>query len=605
MRLFALMTAGLVTGAVADPPPDAGQLAWVRSSLSTGSGTAEVRAITTDAQDNAYVVGKFVGTVNLFGTTLTAAFSTVPSGFLAKFSKDGVPLFVKKIGSNGFTELYAVAVKPDGGIFVGGAVAGTFSSGPVNFTVPSSTNGQDAFLLELDAAGDAVWGEHYGGLSTDTVLSLSVAPDNHLALAGNFQNSISLGGSTFTTRGARDSYVARLGPNREFYDIRQIAGTQSDAMQMVETDGTNHLLVGLLFQNNVELGKTPGQTPVSGTSNSFVLAKFALNSETPLWYRSFSSTSGLAIRNAVANTSDDSVVIGCQYGQAINFGGAEDLPAAASVAGFLVKFDKNGQFLWQKSLGGTDSGGDFISNIVVSRSGALGVVGRFSSGLPAEGDLPPLPANGQANPYLAMFTPSGQYLWRRLAYGSASGFGYQVAATRESDFIFAGFSGYGDFGSGPIPSGSANKEAFVAYYPGFSGFDPDDPQTEEQWRQSHFTVDQLGHPELIESDRDPDADGMDNFFEYLSGQSPLRRDTPPSLIVPAAPGDLIFTFHRNPYVSGRSFQVEWSDSMAPGEWHRAGVVETILDPLANPQPVECTIPRGADKRFVRLKVIKP
>jgi hypothetical protein len=267
-------------------------MAWVASSLSTGSGTAESRAITTDEAGNSYVVGRFIGTVDFFGTMLTSTSASVPSGFLAKFARTGVPVFVKKIGSNALTELLAVVVKPTGEIYVAGSVAGTFASGAVNFVV-AGTDAQNALLLRLDANSDAVW-----------------------------------------------------------------------------------------------------------------------------------------------------------------------------------------------------------ARIATASAGA----------------------------------PAGQ----------------QAAATPDSDFIFAGYSGVADFGSGLIPAGTSNKEAFVAYYHGFSDFELGDPKTQAQWRENHFTVAELADAGFSADDRDPDGDGLHNFLEYALGQSPKQRDAPPGLLVLEAPGDLLYTYNRNP-----------------------------------------------------------
>jgi hypothetical protein len=113
-----------------------GDLAWVRTSLSSGNGQADTRAMWMDGNDNLFAVGVFKGTVDLFGTTLTATSETVYSGFVAKFSPKGTPQWVTKIGTTAVTELNAVAGFPNGEILVGGTASGNFASGAVSFSIP-------------------------------------------------------------------------------------------------------------------------------------------------------------------------------------------------------------------------------------------------------------------------------------------------------------------------------------------------------------------------------------------------------------------------------------------------------------------------------------
>jgi len=587
-----------------DAPPDAGQLAWVASSLSADSGRAESRAITTDEAGNSYVVGRFVGTVDFFGTTLTSTSSSVPSGFLAKFSRDGAPVFVKKIGSNAWTELLTVVVKPTGEIYVGGSVAGTFASGAVNFVV-ASTNGQNALLLRLDTNGDAVWGANYGGANNDSISALTLTRENHVAFGGNFLTSIVLGSSSFATYGSQDVFVARLDDGNSIYDIRRLGGTNSDLFKFIDVDGNNDLILGTSFNSNIELGSTVGQNPVTGSSNSFVIVKYSVNISQPLWYRNYSNATTLTLNKAVVNTINNSIVFAGQYAGTMNFGGSSPLPIVSGVSVYLVMLDGNGQFIWQRSLGATGSAIDVVNNIAASRSGVIGIAGRFESNLPADSCCGALDSNGQQSVYMAMLSATGECLWNRLAVGTATGFSQHVAATPDSDFVFAGFSGSGDFGSGPIPSGTYNREAFVAYYHGFSNFELGAPTTQAQWRENFFTVDELADATYSADDRDPDGDGTNNFFEYAYGQSPKQSDPPPALLVPQPPGDLLFTYKQNALATDLTYQLEWSDTLAPADWHTTGIVETVVNPNQFTRPIEAAVPRGTGKRFVRLKVTKP
>jgi hypothetical protein len=134
---FILATALLLAGVMRADVPQ-GTLMWINTSLSSGSGTAEARAVAVDKDGNTIVVGRFVGSVNFMGTNLSTTSGTVPSGFVAKIAPNGTVLWVIKLASNNWTELYAVTLDPAGNIYVGGTASGTFSIGSFSLTVPSA-----------------------------------------------------------------------------------------------------------------------------------------------------------------------------------------------------------------------------------------------------------------------------------------------------------------------------------------------------------------------------------------------------------------------------------------------------------------------------------
>lgn len=543
-----------------------GDLLWVQSSLSSGTGTAESRALATDTTGNSYVVGRFLGTVNFFGTILNSTSSSLPSGFLAKFDKDGSLVFVKKIGSNAWTELLAIAVKPSGEIYVGGNVAGTFSSGSVNFVV-SSSNGQNALLLRLDADGNPVWGMNYGGTGNDSIQVMTLTRESHVAFGGNFISSINLDTTSFATYGSQDIFVARCDDSNQLYDIRRIGGTNSDVFRSLDIDGQNDMILGVSFNGNIELGPTVGQVPLTAAPISFVVAKYSKSNTQPIWHRSFSSSTSLTLQKAVTNTASDSVVFAGQYTSAMNFGGITPLTSPNAAAGFIVMLDKNGNFLWQKSIGG-ESSFDFVWNVSTSPSGVLGATGRIAS-IAADSSCAAISTNGiQQTVYMAMLTDTGGCLWNQLAVGTGVGFGQYVTATAESDFVYAGYSGSGDFGSGPIPSGSSNREAFVVRYRGFNDFSLAAPTTYAQWKQAHFNVDELADPSTSGDLADPDKDGVQNLLEYGLNIDPKAAGVT-GVRVQIVDGKANILHQKNSYATDLELEIETSENLV--HWQAASL----------------------------------
>lgn len=109
---------------------------------------------------------------------------------------------------------------------------------------------------------------------------------------------------------------------------------------------------------------------------------------------------------------------------------------------------------------------------------------------------------------------------------------------------------------------------------------------------------------------DANFDGENNLLEFATGQGP-HANTLASTPLTMNGGNLEFRYTRSKaaVADGVTFRVEWSDTLAPGDWRSSGVSES-LDPInpgdAEVENVIATIPQGSSgKRFVHLRVEGP
>lgn len=125
----------------------------------------------------------------------------------------------------------------------------------------------------------------------------------------------------------------------------------------------------------------------------------------------------------------------------------------------------------------------------------------------------------------------------------------------------------------------------------------------ENWRFTQFgTYENTGN---AADGSDPDHDGISNLMEFALGLAPNAPSTVPATLVLNG-GQLEYTYTRGKAAMGSvSYQVEFNDTFSPTGWSQAGVAETAPPLFDNGvlQTVKVTIPAGAGKRFVRLKVV--
>ncbi|MFO1484682.1 MAG: choice-of-anchor D domain-containing protein [Verrucomicrobiaceae bacterium] len=133
------------------------------------------------------------------------------------------------------------------------------------------------------------------------------------------------------------------------------------------------------------------------------------------------------------------------------------------------------------------------------------------------------------------------------------------------------------------------------------------------WRQQNF-----GQTENTGSAADtaaPTGDGITNLEKYARGLDPnvstTRQDTftlsdgggaseaPPAPVI-------LYNYTRSRLsLADVTFQVEWSDTLAPNDWHSDGVTEQVQGEIDGIQQVQATVPAGnTTNRYVRLKMTR-
>lgn len=109
--------------------------------------------------------------------------------YFLKTNYDGNTLLWKTFGGTDWDLAYSLTETSDGGFVIGGE---TYSSG---------AGANDAFLLKIDALGDSVWSQTYGGTGSDIAWSVEEAMNGDLLFAGE-TNSFGVG--------MRDAWIQRL-----------------------------------------------------------------------------------------------------------------------------------------------------------------------------------------------------------------------------------------------------------------------------------------------------------------------------------------------------------------------------------------------------------
>jgi uncharacterized delta-60 repeat protein len=300
------------------------------------SDLGETVAVATDG--SVYVAGR------------TSSFTT-DSGleiFVLKFAADGSLAWQRTWdirGTFGDQESRDLAVAPDGSVYVAGL-----------------GGGGDAVLLKFDPDGNLLWQRTWGGTGFESAEGVAVGADGSVYLAGSTER---------TFREDSDAFVVKLSPDGTIV-WQKTYGTAAG-------DGGSDIVVGL--DGNLFL---TGVTSVADTFG-FYLAKLDPLAGAVVWQRSYLAGTGIDPRAGLAVGPDGSVVVASALFEA-DF----DLNSA------VVKFDADGNLVWQRSWGGRD--GDEPESVAVAADGTVFLAGSTASFGVAPDDaflVKMLPANGR------------------------------------------------------------------------------------------------------------------------------------------------------------------------------------------------------------------
>jgi hypothetical protein len=192
-------------------------------------------SIAVSGTGSVYVAGTFTGTVAFGSTKLTDA-GGQGSGFVAKFTSTGSVAWARVVNSNQvFEEVFGLAVDPAGNVYAAGAFDGTITIGSTTLT---SGSGFGAFVTKLNSSGAFQWATGFtGNPGFDEIYSLATDASGNVYADAGFEGTITVGGTSFTSAGGYDCYVAKLNTSGAVQWADQMGGPGDDEAFGVAVDG--------------------------------------------------------------------------------------------------------------------------------------------------------------------------------------------------------------------------------------------------------------------------------------------------------------------------------------------------------------------------------
>jgi len=232
----------------------------------TNSGNDRGYGIAADTAGDVAITRSFTNTIDFGGGPLTSA-NGMTDLFVARFSTAGVLQWARNFGApDGSDGGYGVAMDPSGNVFIA-----AYAVQPADFGggTLSALGGSDAIVAKYAASSGAhMWSRRLGGTGNDYAYGVAVDGSGNVFVAGAYEDVASFGGALpLTAAGLSDAFVAKYGPTGTFLWAKSLGGTDDDFARSVGLSAGYPVTTGYFYASGAFNGTT---LTSAGSADAFV-----------------------------------------------------------------------------------------------------------------------------------------------------------------------------------------------------------------------------------------------------------------------------------------------------------------------------------------------
>ena len=196
---------------------------WQWAVKAGGSGYDFGLGISIDANCNSYVTGRFESTATFGGTTVSS--SGEHDIFVAKINTNGNWQWAKKAGGSDYDYGLGIMSNVNGDSYVTGYFEGTATFGSSELI---SSGDKDIFVAKIETNGNWQWAKKAGGSDYDIGYGLDIEANGNSYITGYFEGTATFGGTTITSSGDIDIFVAKIDSNGNWQWTINAGGSSAD-----------------------------------------------------------------------------------------------------------------------------------------------------------------------------------------------------------------------------------------------------------------------------------------------------------------------------------------------------------------------------------------
>jgi hypothetical protein len=338
-----------------------GDVVWARSL--GGNGDDEPCSVAADIHGNVYIAGFFKSPIIIFGNDTIVNISRYSNVLLCKFDSSGKALWAKTSKGNSNDKANSVVVDNSGNIYM----TGYFQSSIIIFGSDTITNkgSLNIFITKYNSNGNIIWAKSYGGSFQDNANSITVDAKGNVFVGGAFKSPYIVFGSDTLYNNSNSYYsglfLTKFDSNGKVLWAKSASDYSDERIYNLATDLSGNIYAtGVFYSLSFKLD-TITLANTSVISDNFFIAKFNSNGHA-LWVKNGGSNGNnkpslIAIPSSVATDASGNAIVTINYNSGSIGIGADSLHNAGLYDGAVAKFDRNGNLLWTKDIGGSKDDG--------------------------------------------------------------------------------------------------------------------------------------------------------------------------------------------------------------------------------------------------------
>ncbi len=359
------------------------------------------QSIALDGSGNVYTTGYFAGTADFDPGAGVANLISAGAGgsdiFISKLDASGNFVWAKAIvGGTSFDRGYSIALDGSGNVYTTGYFDGTadFDPGAGVFNLTSGAGVDNMFISKLDASGNFVWAKAMNGIGFCEGQSIALDGSGNVYTTGAFSKTVDFdpGAGVFNlTSGSvveRDIFISKLDASGNFVWAKSMGGIGHDYGRSIAIDGSGNVYTTGCFDNTADFDPGAGVFNLTSGSGGFGI--------------------------------------------------------------FISKLDASGNFVWARSMVGTDV--NYGLSIAIDGSGNVYTTGFFDGSAdfdPGAGVFNLTTGGGENHIFISKLDASGNFVWAKSMGGAEGAGSYSIALDGSGNVYTTGeFRGTVDFDPG-------------------------------------------------------------------------------------------------------------------------------------------------------------
>ncbi|MFN6538699.1 MAG: SBBP repeat-containing protein, partial [Nostoc sp. EkiNYC01] len=403
-------------------------------------------SIAADGSGNTYVTGAFNGTATFGNTTLTSTSFGYSDVFVAKLDSNKNVLWAEKLGGTLTDFGLGITVDRAGNSYATGYFSGTATFGSTTLT---STGNEDGFITKLDSNGNVLWAQKLGSTSSGSGIGITTDAIGNIYATGALNANLDINNSTSLS--TSDTFIRKLDRNGNILWTKNLGGISPDSGFGITNDKDGNTYVSGFFSGTATFDNI---TLTSVGNNDAFITKLD-SSGNFLWAKNLGGTSDDSGRGIIVDETGNAYFTG-YFSDNATFG-TTTFSSAGNTDVFVTKLDNNGNTVWAKNLGGTES--DEGYGIVADEVGNIYVSGIFSG--TATFASTTLTSAGDSDAFIAKLDSNGNVLSAQKFGGVSTDLGTGIATDGKGNIYgMGGFSDTATFGNITLTS-AGSIDAFV------------------------------------------------------------------------------------------------------------------------------------------------